>query len=81
LGNITGGSVTIDAKVPTGTLGNLTIDATAGTWAFEIFGNDVAQGTGAFEAVAAVPVPAAAWLFGSALLGLVGVGRRRKLAA
>lgn len=24
-----------------------------------------------------VPVPAAAWLFGSALLGLVGVGRRR----
>lgn len=25
-----------------------------------------------------VPVPAAAWLFGSALLGLAGVGRRRK---
>jgi hypothetical protein len=28
----------------------------------------------------AVPVPAAAWLFGSALLGLVGVGRRRTKA-
>ncbi|MEH6591243.1 MAG: hypothetical protein V7746_13375 [Halioglobus sp.] len=27
---------------------------------------------------AAVPVPAAAWLFGSALLGLAGVGRRRR---
>jgi hypothetical protein len=27
--------------------------------------------------VGAVPVPAAAWLFGSALLGLVGVARRR----
>ena len=26
----------------------------------------------------AVPLPAAAWLFGSGLLGLVGVGRRRK---
>jgi len=29
----------------------------------------------------AVPVPAAVWLFGSALLGLVGVSRRRDLAA
>jgi hypothetical protein len=30
-----------------------------------------------FVAVAAVPVPAAVWLFGSALLGLLAVGRRR----
>lgn len=30
--------------------------------------------------VSAVPVPAAAWLFGSAVLGMVGVGRRRKKA-
>jgi hypothetical protein len=30
------------------------------------------------SAVAAVPVPAAAWLFGSALLGLAGVARKRK---
>lgn len=29
------------------------------------------------QAPAAVPVPAAAWLFGSGLLGLVGIGRRR----
>jgi hypothetical protein len=28
--------------------------------------------------VSEVPVPAAAWLFGSALLGLAGVGRRKK---
>jgi hypothetical protein len=28
--------------------------------------------------VAAVPVPAAAWLFGSGLLGLIGVARRRR---
>ncbi|MCX2982945.1 VPLPA-CTERM sorting domain-containing protein [Halieaceae bacterium IMCC14734] len=28
--------------------------------------------------VAAVPLPAAAWLFGSALMGLVGMSRRRK---
>lgn len=30
--------------------------------------------------VAAVPLPAAAWLFGSGLLGLIGVARRRKTA-
>ena len=36
-----------------------------------------AQGT--FD-VAPVPVPAAAWLFGSAMLGLAGIGRSRKAA-
>jgi len=37
--------------------------------------------TGAVTAPAAVPVPAAAWLLGSGLLGLVGVARRRKQEA
>jgi hypothetical protein len=31
--------------------------------------------------IQAVPVPAAAWLFGSGLLGLAGTARRRKVAA
>ena len=30
--------------------------------------------------VAAVPVPAAVWLFGSGLIGLVGIARRKKVA-
>jgi hypothetical protein len=30
--------------------------------------------------VSAVPVPAAVWLFGTALIGLVGFGKRRKAA-
>ena len=29
---------------------------------------------------APIPIPAAAWLFGSGLLGLVGVARRRRKA-
>ena len=29
--------------------------------------------------LSAVPVPAAAWLFGSALIGLVGIARRKKV--
>ena len=33
------------------------------------------------EALGAVPVPAAVWLFGSGLLGLIGVARRRALKA
>ena len=35
---------------------------------------------GAITAPAAVPVPAAVWLFGSGLVGLAGVARRRKAA-
>ena len=35
----------------------------------------------AFHAVSQVPIPAAAWLFGSALFGLVAVARRRAAVA
>ena len=39
------------------------------------------SGLGAYINVQAVPVPAAAWLFGSSLLGLAGVSRSRKAKA
>ncbi len=38
-------------------------------------------GSNSCSAVSAVPVPAAAWLFGSGLLGLAGVARRKKSSA
>jgi len=41
--------------------------------AIDINGNIVGSG----EAINAVPVPAAIWLFGSGLLGLVGIARRK----
>lgn len=37
-------------------------------------GRDYAKGS---ALVSTVPIPAAAWLFGSALIGLVGIGRKR----
>lgn len=38
------------------------------------------NGSGSTSAPAVIPVPAAVWLFGSGLLGLVGVARRKKSA-
>lgn len=53
-------------------------DTPAGDW----FGVDgelaVVDYTGASVQVNPIPVPAAVWLFGTGLLGLVGVARRRK---
>lgn len=40
-------------------------------------GQDVEGEIDALAAPAAVPVPAAAWLMGSGLLGLIGVARRK----
>lgn len=49
-------------------------------------GNPICVGVGRIGAVVAyemlnpIPVPAAVWLFGTALIGLVGFGKRRKAA-
>ena len=50
---------------------------------FDVSGTDYTgyvDGTwqvGSYSAVSAVPVPAAIWLFGSGLIGLAGIGRRK----
>ncbi len=77
LGNIIGGAINLSASTPNGgATGIISIDAT-GAWSMELSGMNIASGQGQFAEVAAVPVPAAAWLFGSALIGLVGIRRKR----
>lgn len=65
-------------------LATLVLDITApGSWGLSSIENDILRmqrvgpnGDGSLK-IPAVPVPAAVWLFGSGLLGLVGVARRR----
>lgn len=55
----------------------------AGTYSLAVGGATAGlTGTFAVQAdVSAVPVPAAVWLFGTALMGMVGLGRRKQAAA
>ena len=78
-GNINGGFISLFAATPPeSSSGTVHIDVDAGTWEFHLTGVGLAaSGTGAFVATNPVPVPAAAWLFGSAMLGLAGVRRKR----
>lgn len=79
-GNPTGGvlevlafSPTFQASVP------IAFDLTAGT--FFADGGFLGTASGTFVAIPGeVPLPAAAWLFGSALFGLAGVARRKAKA-
>ena len=46
---------------------------------FEAFDIDWVWGSDAPRVgVSAIPIPAAAWLFGSGLLGMIGIARRKK---
>lgn len=67
-GGDVGGGVTLALKVGCGAVPGCTADV---NWDNVSFTADV------LNPPSAVPVPAAAWLFGSGLLGLVGVARRK----
>jgi hypothetical protein len=59
-------------------VGNSTSLVSSLTLATSTIGGDFTNiGIGVLD-VTAVPVPAAAWLFGSGLLGLIGISRRKK---
>ena len=64
--------------------GSFTFDAVPGEYFVSFFGfaDASAPSLGQYgieiSQIAAVPVPAAVWLFGSGLLGLIGIARRKK---
>lgn len=83
---LTGGLVTLRATgATTGIVAQSDIDIDAGIWtAYVVSAADgslaqIASGSITGGTISAVPVPAAAWLFGSALIGLFGVKRRGSL--
>ena len=53
-----------------------TIGCCGGDGVTNLYGSEVYFGD--YQALSAVPIPAAAWLFGSGLLGLIGIARRKK---
>jgi hypothetical protein len=81
-------TVAADYFLPLGsTTSNLVLTAIGpGEYSLSMFGQ-TANAEGAYSLdytiqmnVSAIPVPAAAWLFGSGLVGLIGISRRRKAA-
>jgi hypothetical protein len=86
LGSPTGGVIDAWSTTYSSGGGNVTVSVlnattlSAGTYVLELRGSVSGTAGGSYSGVlniAPVPVPAAAWLMGSALLGLVGARRRR----
>jgi hypothetical protein len=63
--------------------GSFTFDATPGNYFVSFFGEagaSTSYGMYGIEISHQVPEPAAVWLFGSGLIGLIGISRRKKAA-
>lgn len=75
------GSITIQLLgLPPTPDGAALADAVVGANLFTFDAAIFLGGTITLTPVAEIPIPAAAWLFGSALMGLAGVARKRKAA-
>jgi len=75
--DVTGG----DAAGLYGSLGGIILNSAGfgGSWAIS-FSSGPFQAIADVGTVGAVPIPAAVWLFGTALVGFIGMSRRRKVA-
>lgn len=58
--------------------GTITIDTNTGSGTYVALNGIAATGADGAGGVTPVPIPAAVWLFGSGLLGLIGIARRKK---
>jgi hypothetical protein len=59
----------------------VTGNSSAGKLQSYLLGSNLSLSNAGVLSVSSVPLPAAVWLFGSGLLGLIGVGRRKAAAA
>ena len=74
-------TLTFDAVMPGGPITAGVDVSLTDVWSdYDSNTNMTPTGVGSEITINAVPVPAAVWLFGSGLLGLVGMARRRSLA-
>lgn len=68
--------------IASGIINTVSTDSIAGQFSEDLIGNDSNRArlfVGSFgQATSVVPVPAAVWLFGSGLIGLIGIARRKK---
>jgi hypothetical protein len=80
IGDLTGTLLTVTGPQPdyTQNFVGLTVDSGEAFNLITLTMNDTLSGFQDFDEIIYTPIPAALWLFGSGLLGLIGISRRKK---